>query len=110
MNFKYKIGVSIATAAFLGSILAPAAFAADNTCTISGNGAHSTNNCRIKIETSKKIVQVNKAFVKNVVITTASTGGNKANDNTGGDVSITAGDATVTVTITNTVNSNTLTP
>lgn len=106
MNLKYKIGASIATAAFLGSILTPTAFAADNKCIISGNGDRSNNRCKILVEKKKIIIKKNFAKVENVIGAYADTGGNNANKNTtnGGDVSIDTGNATVTVTVTNTVN------
>lgn len=111
MNLKYKIGASIATAAFLGAILTGSAFAADNTCKIKGNGVGSTNKCKIQVEKNKVVIQENNAFVKNFVGVSTDTGGNSANGNTtggGSEVKVKTGDATATVTITNTVNTSTI--
>ncbi|HEY4694913.1 MAG TPA: hypothetical protein VIH52_03045 [Candidatus Nanoarchaeia archaeon] len=107
-----RVGATAGAALTAGMLLAPAALADDgNTCTITDNGAFSHNRCRIKVVNKSATVQINVARVKNRVITVSNTGGNKASFNTGdGDVSIDTGDSTVTVTITNNVNSNAAPP
>lgn len=110
MTLNKRIAAAIAAGTLLAATLLPGAAFAARTCTITDNGAHSTNTCRIKVENSRKIVQVNKAFVKNVVVTISSTGGNEAEKNTGGDVTITSGDSTTTVRIINILNANVIIP
>lgn len=113
MNILKRVGFGAAGLMAAGAMMAPAALA-DVTCTISGNGANSHNRCNITVNTGgcKKIKcasgssQTNNASVSNTVTVSSSTGGNKANKNTGGDVSITTGDSNVDISITNNVNSN----
>ena len=97
---------ALATAATL--FVAPLASAAD--CTIDSNGALSHNSCHVTIKRTIHVSQTNNAHVTNKVTVVSNTGGNKANFNTGGDVSVTSGDSSVTVDITNTVNGNTISP
>ncbi len=116
MNLAKRVGAAAASVIASGMIMAPAALA-DATCTISGNGSDSTNRCTITItkvgggsgcETtcSGQPKQVNKAKVKNKIKIKQNTGGNKANKNTGGSVTIETGNNTAEVTITNDVNTN----
>ncbi len=105
MTIKQKIGAAIATGTILAATLLPgAAFAQNLSCNISGNGVGSINTCKVKIKITNITVQTNTATVDNLVIAGASTGGNSANSNTGGSVTITGGNATVSVTVTNTLN------
>ena len=101
-----RIGATTAAAMAAGLFLAPVTLADDggNTCTITDNGAFSHNRCNIRVRRITKTTTINKATVKNVVVVSSDTGGNKANFNTGGNVDVTSGDSTVTVTITNNVN------
>ncbi len=55
---------------------------------------------------NQTITQDNYAYVKNKVDADADTGNNDANRNTGGDVSIDTGDATVDVSVDNWLNFN----
>lgn len=75
-------------------------------CVIRDNGADSWNWCRVRTSRTLHIWQSNHASIFNFVNAEAETGENDANDNTGGDVTVTSGNARVTVTITNTVNQN----
>jgi hypothetical protein len=104
MNLKTKLAVGMGTVAFMVALAAPAAFAAD--VTISSNGKDSTN--KVKVTTTKKTMlsQKNVAAVSNSVGITQNTGNNKANNNTGGDVVITTGNAKATVTNTTTTGGN----
>lgn len=114
MNRLLRISAAAATALSAGIIAAPAILA-DATCTISGNGSDSTNRCNITISggwngceatCSGQPKQVNKAKIKNKVRIRQNTGGNTANNNTGGNVRIETGNNSATVTITNNVNRN----
>lgn len=110
-RLAFKISAFVST--FLFSMLLMAAAASANTdggptisCVISGNGSDSWNWCKIKKKSVTIIYQSNWAKVTNSVFAVASSGGNSANDNTGGSVSVDSGNASVTVTITNTLNQN----
>lgn len=99
-----KITTGLATAAILASAIAPMAFAADNE--ISGNGDNSTNKIILSDTNTTVVEQSNDSTVGNTISSVASTGGNKANGNTGGDVSITTGDASNTTTVSTTTGGN----
>ncbi len=101
-----RIGALATSIVAGGMLLAPASLAAGNTCTITDNGAFSSNRCRIKVVKKSATVQINAAKVKNSVGVVSNTGGNDANGNTGGNVNVDSGNSTVTVKITNTLNSN----
>lgn len=105
-NLKTRLAAGLTTAAILATSFAPAAFAATD-ITISGNGADSIN--KVKVKTKHKVVvkQKNSTAVTNAVTIGQNTGGNKANKNTGGNVDITSGDATASVTNTTTTGGNT---
>ena len=72
----------------------------------SGNGADSTNNGEITDEDTTNIDQNNDLGLNNNVDVDYDTGGNKINDNLGGESSIKTGDATSTVNIFNFANTN----
>ncbi len=116
MNIMKRVGLATAGLLTTGALLAPAALA-DVNCTISGNGAGSSNSCNIKVRRvghngckqnmcDSSGSATNNATVKNKVKVKQNTGGNRANSNTGGNVTIETGNNTATVTITNNVNSN----
>ncbi len=95
---------SLATSALLlGSISGPILGA---TYEISGNGTDSDNYIDVELEREVEVEQKNEADVSNDVKIYANTGGNEAEDNTGGDVEIDTGDAEVGVLIQNELNSN----
>ena len=73
---------------------------------ILGNGSDSDNDIKLELANETLLVQENNADVNNYVWGTAKTGENDANDNTGGDVDIDTGDATVDVEVDNLVNFN----
>ena len=104
-NLKNKIGVGLATGALLLNSLAPMAFAS-TTIEISGNGAGSDNWVTLNQTSSTQVQQNNTANVTNNVDADASTGGNDANYNTGGDVTVDTGKANATANVSNTLNSN----
>lgn len=73
---------------------------------IVGNGTYSDNDIILRLGSEVLLVQSNVADVFNKVDADADTGWNDANDNTGGEVSIDTGNATVDVTVDNMVNFN----
>lgn len=116
MHFMKRIGLATAGLLTSGALLAPAALA-DATCTITDNGARSHNSCSIVVKNGsggnceesclpQEPKTVRRAKIRNKVRIYQNTGGNKANSNTGGNVTIESGNATATVTITNDVNNN----
>jgi hypothetical protein len=107
MTMKVKLVSGIATGALLLGAFAPAAFAATTTVTISGNGNKSNNTTVVVNKHKNKIKQANFAAVLNLTGVVLSTGGNKANNNTGdGNVNLTSGSATSTVTNNTTIGGN----
>lgn len=77
---------------------------------ISGNGANSYNKADLDVNQGKQystfVDQNNNAEVKNKIYADADTGDNKANKNTGGDVTIKTGDADTSVNVSTTANAN----
>ena len=63
----------------------------DLSAAISGNGADSDNDIDLTVENSTNISVNQIAYITNNIQGTANTGGNSANDNTGGNVSIETG-------------------
>src|SRR3989337_2293692 len=98
MSIKQKIGGAIATGALIASVFAPAAFAAD--ITIDGNGTGSTNNAAVIKVSKSKVKQKNITAVGTGVLAVSNTGGNHANNNTGGSQSITTGNTATTTNVT----------
>lgn len=100
-----RIATAVATGALLlNSFVAPA-FAATN-IQISGNGSDSNNDAKIELNKTASVVQNNTANVTNNVDVKAETGGNSADDNTGGDVKVKTGDSLVGVAVKNLLNKN----
>ena len=98
-----KIGSGIAAASLFALSATPAmAFHID----ISGNGSWSDNEVDVRHESSVDIRQSNDTDIDNDVDVDQNTGGNEANDNTGGDVSIRTGDAESDVSIFNAAGAN----
>ncbi len=104
-QFKRQIVASV-VAGLLTLTSGPSVFAA-TTLEISGNGSSSDNDVKVARSSETTVVQSNSANVTNNVSSNSSTGGNKANYNTNGDVMIRTGDASSDVTVKNTLNSNT---
>jgi len=105
-NLQKKILTSIATGAILLNSLTSLAFAGSTSIEISGNGSSSDNEVEVDTTTTTTVVQNNDAKISNNVDANASTGGNDANDNTGGDVVINTGDANTKVDVSTDVNVN----
>lgn len=107
-NLKLKLTTSVVTTAFLVGLVLPTGAFAANTVTVSGNGAGSTNKVKIKNTKKVRVEQSNRTAVINLVGVFQNTGGNSANQNTGGDVTVNSGNATANVTNTTTTGGNTL--
>jgi hypothetical protein len=73
---------------------------------ISGNGAESENEIEVESEVETEIFQENKAEIENCVEAEVESGDNEAENNTGGDVTITTGPATANININNLANAN----
>lgn len=104
MTFTKRITTAIATGAVLANALAPVALA--NTYSVTGNGAFSDSNVKVSNESTVKVNQTNDANIVNKVNSNASTGGNSANFNTGGDNVVKSGAATSSTSINNAANLN----
>jgi len=102
-NFKKQI-FSVMTAGVMVLNLATPAMA--TTITVSGNGSDSDNEVKFEQEHTTDVEQYNTADVENKVNVTSNTGNNDAEDNTGGNVGIDTGDSKSTVSVNNTLNSN----
>ncbi|MBI4098083.1 MAG: hypothetical protein HY426_03510 [Candidatus Levybacteria bacterium] len=72
----------------------------------SGNGSNSDNNASSSQTTNNTYNQMNTADINNNLVLDATTGGNSASGNTGGDVSIKSGDVNVTAQVLNIANTN----
>jgi hypothetical protein len=103
-NFKRQI-LSVITSGALVLVNGSSVFAA-TTLEISGNGSSSDNEVKVETQSSTAVVQSNNAVVTNNVSSSASTGGNEANHNTGGDVFVQTGSATTNTAVTNLLNAN----
>ncbi len=104
-NFKTRLTTAIATGSVLPHALAPVTFA-QTTIEISGNGAGSENEVNVTQNTTTTVTQSNQAYVDNDVDVDADTGDNDANFNTGGNVTVSTGNANVTANVSNNLNKN----
>jgi len=73
---------------------------------VEGNGVESDNDVIIHTEQETTVSQENEFNAENNINASASTGGNDANRNTGGDASVSTGDATSNVGVANAGNTN----
>lgn len=73
---------------------------------ITGNGSDSHNEVELELENKTLVSQDNDAHIRNDVDVDEESGDNRADDNTGGTVSIETGDAGSVVTVDNMVNFN----
>lgn len=103
-NFKKQIVSAAAAGALLLNLATPVL--AETSIVISGNGANSSNGTVVQQTNTTTVTQNNQANVTNNVDADASTGGNDANFNTGGEVNVDTGNATSDVDVTNVLNSN----
>src|SRR3989344_9149602 len=104
MTLNKKIASAIAAGSVLLQLAMPAFGATE--ILITGNGPDSKNEAKLELEQQTTVVQTNNADVYNEIYADAKTGGNEAEKNNAGDVSINTGDASVTTNVTNTLNSN----
>lgn len=74
----------------------------------SGNGVKSNNTAIVKNKKVLNVGQSNVATQTNVISVSQSSGNNKANGNTGGDVNVETGNVSAEVGVYNAANSNTL--
>lgn len=95
----------LATGAILLSTITPSVLA-DSTLSVSGNGAGSTSNVSSTSNNSSTLVQDNNATVTNNVSSNSNTGGNNADENTGGNVTVDTGNATALTDIATRANAN----
>lgn len=100
-----KIASVLASGAVVAQLLATPVLAA-TTITISTNGADTNNKANVEMNNTQTVVQNNSANISNYVDANASTGGNTASRNTGGNVLVDTGDAATSVSVQNTVNKN----
>lgn len=105
----YKIAAGAAYVSLMATLLAPVAFAADETLTISGNGNGSHNTIVTTSTNDCTVTQKNKTEVGVEAIVSANTGGNTANGNVGSGVTIGTGDASSALTVSVDGSSNTAT-
>lgn len=103
MTINKSVAVAIATGSLLLNAFATTAFA---DTTVSGNGADSTNTVTTTNNTQTTVQQNNNATITNDVHSSATTGGNDANYNTGGSVSVSTGGATTNTQVANAANLN----
>jgi len=104
-NLKKQIFSVMTAGALVLSVSAPAF--AGTTIEISGNGAGSDNSTQVTQSNTNTVTQNNDAHVDNHVDSNANSGNNKADFNTGGDVTVNTGTAKTDTNVTNTLNSNT---
>ena len=102
--FTKRILAAVSTSVMLFSLASPVL--AETTIEISGNGASSDNDAKVDMTGDTTVVQNNSATISNSVSSSSNTGDNKANQNTGGDVLISTGDADASADVTTTANAN----
>ncbi len=104
MNFKKIIATVLSSVALFANVALPAF--ASTTLEITGNGADSNNTTTVSTDQQTVVAQTNTSNIVNDVTADSSTGGNKADKNTGGSVNIDTGDSKTLVTVQNSANSN----
>ncbi len=103
-NYLIRLGTAITSAALVASSFVVPALGVD--VEISGNGSGSNNTANVTSSNNTTVNQTNYADISNNVDVDANTGNNKANNNTGGDVSIKTGNADANVDVDNLANFN----
>lgn len=104
-KLQKRIASTVGAGAMLINLVLPV-MAGSTTLVISGNGASTDNDVNLTQESTTTVVQSNEAKISNDVEAEATTGGNDANMNTGGDVMVSTGKASTGVGITNEANTN----
>lgn len=102
-KIQRRIATGIATLSMLMN--ASMAFASTE-LVISGNGSDSDNQVQVQQSNNTWVTQTNVTDIQNHIDVNADTGGNTAEDNTGGDVHLETGDASAKVMVDNLANSN----
>lgn len=95
---------NIATVAATGALLlnmALPAFAATVNLEVSGNGSDSDNEISFDRDTESGVYQQNESKIHNDISVSSNTGGNTADDNTGGNVKVKTGDTQVVASVMN---------
>src|SRR5258706_10580666 len=105
MTITQKIGLTASTGIVAFALMASSAFASTSV-TVSGNGEDSHNIVKVKNHTKTTLNQSNVSGISTWVSSSAKTGHNKANSNTGGDVTVASGNADSTVSVTTGGSSN----
>ncbi|MBM4402276.1 MAG: hypothetical protein FJ044_03465 [Candidatus Cloacimonetes bacterium] len=106
MELQKKLLALISASTLVLGTAFPAVASISGTASNSGNGAGSTNRTKIEVGTETVVSQGNQACIHNKVNINSNTGHNKANYNTGGDVSIETGGVDVEIGVKNSANAN----
>lgn len=106
VSYKTKLGTAIVTVSLLASSFGPIAYA-NTTIDILGNGDNSNNTVNVSNNYTTDINQTNSFSVSLDINSSAKTGKNEANNNTGGNITIDTGNATSNVTVNVAGGSNT---
>lgn len=106
-KLAYKLVAFAMSAGLVLSTFATSAFAGD--VTVTGNGAGSDNTVVVTNTKNCTVLQGNATLVLASVEASSNTGGNTANANTNGDVTVDTGNATSTANMTVTGGNNTAT-
>jgi len=104
-KLEKRVAAFIAASSLFLQVAAPLA-ASTTTLEIVGNGRGTDNTVSFTTTNTTSVVQSNNAEIDNYVAVEANTGDNTAEDNVGGDVSVTTGDVEVDAEMANTANSN----
>ncbi len=95
-----KLIAGVATSAIFAFVFVPSVFATTpDGLVISGNGNNSDNTISTTETCITAVGQLNVTLAGTLAVADSSTGGNTANNNTGGDVKIDSGDATSTIKV-----------
>lgn len=108
-KFGYKIASALTTASLLTLMTTSSAFAGDVDVVVSGNGSDSNQTVGVVMSSNSSVNQTNNTTVVNDINAVSKTGDNQANGNTGGNVTLTSGNATTGVSTVTGGNSNTAT-
>ena len=103
-KFQKRLAAVTTGAALFLQMSAPAL--AGTSLVITGNGTDSDNEVKLETTRETNVVQNNNADINNKVNVSANTGDNDADKNTGGDVTIATGDASVVIGVKNMANGN----
>ncbi len=105
INNKKKLTTAIVLGLFVFAFTANTSLAAFNV-RINGNGSDSENRVRINSDYKLNVSQSNRADFNNKINVSSNTGGNDANRNNRGDVSIHTGNSNTSVEVSNQANLN----